>query len=55
MMAQDLIEYRVTDEMGLEQIRPLWVQLNEHHLRKAKAFRSQYEQWSFDDRKGDFT
>ena len=45
-IGQDLSEYRVTDEKGLEQIRPLWMQSNEHHSRKAGAFRSQYEPWT---------
>jgi diamine N-acetyltransferase len=55
IMGKDLIEYRVCDETGLEQIRPLWLQLNEHHYRKAGVFRSRYEQWTFDDRKAYFT
>jgi diamine N-acetyltransferase len=54
-MGKELIEYRLCDETGLDQIRPLWVQLNEHHLRKARVFRSRYEEWTFDDRKAYFT
>ena len=36
---------------GLELIRPLWIQLNEHHHAMAGMFRSHYEQMTFDDRK----
>lgn len=48
-MAQ--IEYRTTDIRDIELIRPLWLQLNEHHHAKAGIFRSHYEQMSFDNRK----
>jgi diamine N-acetyltransferase len=46
-----MIEYQITDESALEKIRPLWVQLNEHHHARARHFRRHYEMWSFDDRK----
>jgi diamine N-acetyltransferase len=46
-----MIEYQITDEKDLEKIRPLWVQLNEHHHVRARYFRRHYEMWSFDDRK----
>lgn len=45
------VEYLSTDIRGVELIRPLWVQLNDHHRINARAFRSQYEQMTFDDRK----
>jgi ribosomal protein S18 acetylase RimI-like enzyme len=45
------IEYRTTDIRGLELIRPLWLQLNEHHHAMAGMFRSHYEQMTFNDRK----
>ena len=45
------IEYRTTDVRDLELIRPLWLQLNEHHHAKARMFRSHYEHMTFDDRK----
>jgi ribosomal protein S18 acetylase RimI-like enzyme len=45
------IEYRTTDVRDIELIRPLWLQLNEHHHAMAGMFRSHYEQMTFDDRK----
>ena len=38
------IDYRSTDIRGLELIRPLWLQLNEHHRALARKFRTHYEQ-----------
>ena len=48
------IEYRSTDIRGIELIRPLWFQLNEHHHALARNFRTHYEQMTFDDRKNYF-
>ncbi|WP_321505743.1 GNAT family N-acetyltransferase [uncultured Methanoregula sp.] len=48
------IEYHTVDTRDLELIRPLWKQLNTHHHALAKTFRSQYERWTFDDRKAYF-
>lgn len=48
------IEYQTTDITGIELIRPLWIQLNEHHHAKAGAFREVYTGWTFDDRKAYF-
>lgn len=48
------IEYHTTDIREVEQIRPLWVQLNEHHRLNARTFRSQYERMTFEDRKAYF-
>jgi GNAT superfamily N-acetyltransferase len=45
------IEYRSTDIREIELIRPLWIQLNECHHERAKAFKQYYEHWTFDDRK----
>jgi len=47
--------YRSTDISEIELIRPLWEQLNDHHRRRARAFRNMYDQWTFDDRKKHFT
>ena len=49
-----MIEYQITDERGLDSIRPLWEKLNEHHHARARYFRNHYETWSFDDRKAYF-
>ncbi len=48
------IEYRTTDIRDIELIRPLWIQLNEYHHKKAKTFRSHYERITFEDRKAYF-
>jgi diamine N-acetyltransferase len=48
------IEYRITDIEEIELVHPLWNQLNRHHHTRAGAFKSQYEQWTFDDRKAYF-
>lgn len=48
------IEYRTRDVSRIELIRPLWIGLNEHHHAHARKFRSQYEQWTFDERKAYF-
>jgi len=48
------IEYSSTDISEIELVRPLWIKLNDHHHAHARAFRSQYEQWTFDDRKAQF-
>ncbi len=48
------IEYRTTDIKDIELVRPLWVRLNDHHQANARAFRSHYEQWTFNDRKAYF-
>ncbi len=45
------IEYRTTDIREIELIQPLWIQLNEYHHEKAKAFRQHYERMTFEDRK----
>lgn len=48
------IEYQTTDITGIELIRPLWIQLNEHHHANVGAFREVYRGWTFDDRKAYF-
>ena len=48
------IECRSTDIKEIELIRPLWVQLNDHHHAMARVFRNHYEQWTFEDRKAYF-
>lgn len=48
------IEYHSTDIRDIELIRDLWNHLNDYHHSKATAFRSWYEQTTFDDRKAYF-
>jgi len=48
------VEYRVTDINDIEYIRPLWIQLNEHHFTKARIFQNHYRQMTFNDRKAHF-
>ena len=48
------IEYHRKDIRHIELVRPLWIELNEHHHAHARAFRDQYERWTFDDRKAYF-
>jgi diamine N-acetyltransferase len=45
------IVFSTTDIREIERIRPLWLQLNEHHHERARAFRTWYETVTFDDRK----
>jgi diamine N-acetyltransferase len=45
------VEYLLFDETALESVRPLWVQLNEYHLRKSRFFRYHYEEITYEDRK----
>jgi len=45
------IEYLATDIREIELLRPLWIQLNEHHHAHARAFQGQYERMTFEDRK----
>jgi len=44
-------EYFTTGENDLELIRDLWVQLNNHHLQRARYFSQHYERMRFEDRK----
>lgn len=53
-MARHPVEYRSTDIIEIELIRPLWIQLNEHHHANARAFRKVYEDWTFENRKAYF-
>jgi ribosomal protein S18 acetylase RimI-like enzyme len=46
--------FTITGIGEIECIRPLWVQLNEHHHERARNFRSFYERTCFDDRKAYF-
>lgn len=48
------VDYRTTDIAGIETIRPLWEKLNAHHHAHARAFKTLYEQMTFDDRKAYF-
>lgn len=48
------VNYVVTDENGLETIRPLWIQLNNLHLTRTRDFGDYYQNITFDDRKRDF-
>jgi ribosomal protein S18 acetylase RimI-like enzyme len=48
------IEYHTKDIVGIDLIRPLWDQLNEHHRKTARVFKSTYMQWIFEDRKAYF-
>ena len=48
------VDYITADGHALEKIRHLWVQLNEHHHKRASHFRFHYEQMSFRDRKAYF-
>lgn len=48
------IEYGTTDITGMELVRPLWIQLNDHHHINARVFKDIYRQWTFDDRKAYF-
>jgi diamine N-acetyltransferase len=48
------VGYTVSDETVLESIRPLWIRLNEYHLRRSRSFRYHYEQMTFEDRKEHF-
>jgi ribosomal protein S18 acetylase RimI-like enzyme len=50
-LAMPSITYQRTDETGLEFIRQLWEQLNEHHRSRTRYFRTYYEKLAFDDRK----
>ena len=45
------IKYHTTDTQGLEQIRPLWIKLNEMHHHLATTFKDIYENMTFEDRK----
>ena len=54
MMTRQPAEYRSTDIMEIELIRPLWDQLNDHHHTNARAFREVYTQWTFNNRKDYF-
>jgi diamine N-acetyltransferase len=47
-------EYRTSGITSIELIRPLWVQLNEHHHAHVGTFRHHYEQMTFEDRKAFF-
>jgi ribosomal protein S18 acetylase RimI-like enzyme len=38
---------------SIDLIRPLWEQLNEHHLVRSRDFRGHYEQMTFEARKND--
>jgi hypothetical protein len=49
------IEYRVTDERDLDLIRPLWNQLNSHHLSRSTVFQRHFHEQTFEDRKAYFT
>jgi ribosomal protein S18 acetylase RimI-like enzyme len=48
------IRYRTTDITEIDRIRPLWAQLNAYMHKKAKTFRSHYEQMTFARRKAYF-
>ena len=48
------IRYRTTDITEIDRIRPLWAQLNAYMHKKAKTFRSNYEQMTFARRKAYF-
>jgi GNAT superfamily N-acetyltransferase len=48
------LEYISADITRIELIRPLWDQLNRHHLANARTFKDHYERWTFDDRKAYF-
>ena len=49
------VAFRTTGMGEIDLIRPLWVQLNEHHRAKAICFRKHYERMTFNDRKAYFT
>jgi diamine N-acetyltransferase len=44
-------EYLTPGITSIELIRPLWIQLNEYHHKRAGTFRQHYEMITFDDRK----
>lgn len=44
------LEYRVTDARDLDLIRPLWNQLNSHHLGRSRAFQHRFRERTFEDR-----
>lgn len=47
-------DYRFGDITDIEIVRPLWYQLNDHNRMHARAFRSIYEQMTFEARKEHF-
>ncbi len=47
------VEFRVTDEGGLDEIRDLWAGLNGFNLLRAKHFRPHFEGFTFGERKAE--
>ena len=48
------VEYHTIDIGEIDAIRPLWVQLNQHHHSHAVVFRGYYEGMTFEQRKAYF-
>jgi GNAT superfamily N-acetyltransferase len=49
------IEYFTIGIDEIDRIRPLWEELNRHHLRINTRFRAHYEQMNFEERKAYFS
>ena len=45
------IEFRITDERGLAEIRELWEVLNEHHRIRSRYFQDHFRDMTFERRK----
>lgn len=48
-----MTEYFTLDESGLDHVRPLWEDLNRHHLLRTRHFSHHYLARSFDERKAE--
>lgn len=48
-----MLEYYETGESGIDLIRPLWEQLNRHHLERSPYFKDHYARFTFEERKAD--
>lgn len=53
-MKETPIQYIVGDETLLNQIVPLWLELNTHHLKLSPYFKQDYETFTFTRRKNMF-
>ena len=52
-MNKQKINYFHGDETLLDQIKPLWEALNEHHLQHSSNFKEHYDRMTFEKRKTD--